>query len=241
MVPIHQILQEMKLVFGTNDIAIPKTANDFPSRSMREKPNREPPAGPYKHETDAIRPSPSTKSGQKTDAIGGTAIHADGSLSQKYLPNPVYFADDAPPYPYRAILNKIKEESRESSTTVLTSTSTTAVECIDEVPTFPYTAPYIRFSTVPVPRSHNESNTKIFRNIMQQKRQKGSQHPGPYTEYNEITGPARLKFSDLRNNRHVQKRGGWRRMWLLVVLVFLMIIGLVLGLVFGLKAKHRKG
>src|SRR3954451_17820366 len=41
MVPIHQIMREIKLAFGTNDVCLPKNTNDFRIRMPRQEPNSE--------------------------------------------------------------------------------------------------------------------------------------------------------------------------------------------------------
>jgi hypothetical protein len=41
------------------------------------------------------------------------------------------------------------------------------------------------------------------------------------------------------NNKHIAKRGGWKRLLILGIIVALCIVGLVVGLVVGLKKKHK--
>ncbi len=65
-----------------------------------------------------------------------------------------------------------------------------------------------------------------------------AREPPPYTEYNDITGPRGEKFSDLRNNRHVAKRGGWTRLCVITLIVLTIIIGLAVGLGVGLT-RHK--
>ena len=65
------------------------------------------------------------------------------------------------------------------------------------------------------------------------------QGPPPYAEYNDVTGPRGEKFSDLRNNRHVAKRGGWTRVLLIALVVLLIIVGLAVGLGVGLTRSKR--
>jgi hypothetical protein len=67
-----------------------------------------------------------------------------------------------------------------------------------------------------------------------------TREPLPYTEYNDVTGPRGEKFSDLRNNRHVAKRGGWTRVLLIALIVLLVVIGLAVGLGVGLT-RSKKG
>jgi hypothetical protein len=61
----------------------------------------------------------------------------------------------------------------------------------------------------------------------------------PYTEYDNVTGPRGEKFSDLRNNRHVAKRGGWTRVLLIALIVLLIIVGLAVGLGVGLTRSKK--
>src|SRR2546423_4816878 len=61
-----------------------------------------------------------------------------------------------------------------------------------------------------------------------------AQAPPACDEYNDVTGPRGENFSDLRNNRHVAKRGGWTRVLLFVLIVLLVIVGLAVGLGVGL-------
>ena len=43
----------------------------------------------------------------------------------------------------------------------------------------------------------------------------------------------------LENNKHIAKRGGWKRLMVLAVVLFLIIVGLVVGLVLGLRQKDN--
>jgi len=61
----------------------------------------------------------------------------------------------------------------------------------------------------------------------------------PVTDYNDVTGPRGEKFSDLRNNRHVAKRGGWTRVLILVLIGLLLISGLAVGLGVGLTKSDQ--
>ena len=62
--------------------------------------------------------------------------------------------------------------------------------------------------------------------------------PPPYVEYNDIIGPGGQRLSDLRNNKHIAKRGGWGKLCMLSVLVLLLLIGLVIGLAVGLTSRR---
>jgi len=56
-------------------------------------------------------------------------------------------------------------------------------------------------------------------------------------------GPNGEKLAEIRkgivNNKHIAKRGGWKRLVLIGIIVILCIIGLVVGLVIGLRTRHK--
>ncbi|KAL8710783.1 MAG: hypothetical protein Q9225_007231 [Loekoesia sp. 1 TL-2023] len=54
----------------------------------------------------------------------------------------------------------------------------------------------------------------------------------------DATGPKGEKLADVRNNKHIARRGGWKRICLIALLMIAVIVGLVVGLVFGLRKKH---
>jgi hypothetical protein len=68
--------------------------------------------------------------------------------------------------------------------------------------------------------------------------------PSYWEDDNSIDGKDPEKVSRWRteviNNKHVAKRGGWLRLCLVVVVLLFCIAGLVVGLVFGLKKKGHK-
>jgi len=41
------------------------------------------------------------------------------------------------------------------------------------------------------------------------------------------------------NNKHIAKRGGWKRLLIIAIIVALCIVGLVVGLVIGLRNRHK--
>ena len=61
----------------------------------------------------------------------------------------------------------------------------------------------------------------------------------PFADYDNVRGPRGEKFSDLRNNRHVAKRGGWTRVLLIALIVLLVIVGLGVGLGVGLTRSEK--
>ena len=68
--------------------------------------------------------------------------------------------------------------------------------------------------------------------------------PPEYSQFDSsgVEGPHGEKLSDMRkginNNRHIAKRGGWKRLALIALVVILCIVGLVIGLVVGLRKPH---
>ncbi|KAL8702590.1 MAG: hypothetical protein Q9201_004249 [Fulgogasparrea decipioides] len=62
--------------------------------------------------------------------------------------------------------------------------------------------------------------------------------PPPKYSVWDVTGPKGEKLSDVRNNKHIARRGGWRRICLIALLVIAVIVGLVVGLAVGLKKKN---
>ena len=54
-----------------------------------------------------------------------------------------------------------------------------------------------------------------------------------------LTKPKSEKFRDVRNNKIIVGRGGWRRILALALLVIATIIALVVGLVVGLRKGHN--
>ena len=46
------------------------------------------------------------------------------------------------------------------------------------------------------------------------------------------------KFAILRNHKQITKRGGWKRLGLILLLVIALIVALAVGLALGLKKKH---
>ncbi|KAH9207292.1 hypothetical protein DL95DRAFT_527979 [Leptodontidium sp. 2 PMI_412] len=70
--------------------------------------------------------------------------------------------------------------------------------------------------------------------------------PPPYTHFDpskEVEGPKGETLSDLRrgleNNRHIAKRGGWKRLAITAGVLILCMVGLVVGLVVGLRTNNK--
>jgi hypothetical protein len=70
--------------------------------------------------------------------------------------------------------------------------------------------------------------------------------PPPYgapVEEGPLDGEKGEKLAELRrgvaNNKHIAKRGGWKKLLIIGVIVALCIIGLVVGLVVGLRNRNK--
>ena len=63
--------------------------------------------------------------------------------------------------------------------------------------------------------------------------------PPPKYSVWDATGPKGEKLADVRNNKHIAQRGGWRRIFLISFLIIVIIIALVAGLVVGLRKKTK--
>ncbi|KAI9719392.1 MAG: hypothetical protein M1812_003463 [Candelaria pacifica] len=64
--------------------------------------------------------------------------------------------------------------------------------------------------------------------------------PPPYTSFADVLGPNGEKFSDVRNNKHIARRGGWKRLCIIGFVVAAVLVGLVVGLAVGLHHKSSK-
>ena len=66
-----------------------------------------------------------------------------------------------------------------------------------------------------------------------------SNGPAPPTySFFDVTGPKGEKFEDLRNNKFITRRGGWKKLCIIAVVVFILVIALVVGLAVGLSKKN---
>ncbi|KAL8826117.1 MAG: hypothetical protein Q9191_003999 [Dirinaria sp. TL-2023a] len=54
--------------------------------------------------------------------------------------------------------------------------------------------------------------------------------PPPQYSFLDVTGPKGEKLTDVRNNRHIARRGGWRRICLIALVVLAVIVALAVGL-----------
>ena len=91
-------------------------------------------------------------------------------------------------------------------------------------------ASYVPLPPTSPPKTHNRPFHRRF--LGDPPSYSGRSAP-PYSLW-DVRGPKGEKFQDLRNNRHVNSRGGWRRICLIAVIVIACLIALVVGLAVGL-------
>ncbi len=63
--------------------------------------------------------------------------------------------------------------------------------------------------------------------------------PPPKYSVWDTMGPKGEKLSDVRNNKHIARRGGWRRICLILLIILTLVVGLAVGLSIGLRKKER--
>jgi len=67
--------------------------------------------------------------------------------------------------------------------------------------------------------------------------------PPAYSHFDEdVEGPNGEKLADVRkgisNNKHIARRGGWKRLALIALIAIFCIVGLIVGLVVGLRKRN---
>ena len=95
----------------------------------------------------------------------------------------------------------------------------------------PLTPEAVKTSHRPFTRRYQHGNPPPFR--------QGSPPP-PYSVYGGILGPNGEKLSDMRNNKYIAKRGGWKRLCAVALVLVIVIVGLAVGLAVGLKKKPSR-
>ncbi|KAI9841428.1 MAG: hypothetical protein M1837_000704 [Sclerophora amabilis] len=63
--------------------------------------------------------------------------------------------------------------------------------------------------------------------------------PPPYSPFANVIGPRGEKLLDVRNNVHLARRGGWRRLCTIGLILVVIIVGLTVGLVVGLRERNK--
>jgi ankyrin repeat protein len=115
MVPIHQIMREIKLAFGTNDVCLPRNMNEFRIRMPWQEPDSETKVDPDGDEKGLIV-SP-TQSTRTINDLNKKVTDSDALSPQIQQDSLIYPEPTLSTHPYKMILSKIKEESESVSTT----------------------------------------------------------------------------------------------------------------------------
>lgn len=94
------------------------------------------------------------------------------------------------------------------------------------------------------PRAWNRPHHKHF-GLGAPPRRSHEGSPPAYSHFDPVgvKGPKGEKLEDLRkgvlDNKHIAKRGGWKRLLIIAAVVALVIVGLVVGLVVGLRNRNN--
>lgn len=94
----------------------------------------------------------------------------------------------------------------------------------------------------PHPRLPERAQNRFFNrrwNIGEPPRHSFETPPPKYSVW-DATGPKGEKLGDVRNNKYIARRGGWRRILIMGILIIAMIVALVVGLVVGLHKKNSR-
>ena len=89
----------------------------------------------------------------------------------------------------------------------------------------------------PPPKTQNRPSSQRW-NIGDPPRHSYEKSPPKYSPW-VATGPKGEKLWEVRNNKHVASRGGWKRICLVGVVVTAVLAALIVGLVVGLKKKKK--
>ena len=93
----------------------------------------------------------------------------------------------------------------------------------------------------PVPKAPIKAHHRPFNrrwNLGDPPRHSFEKSPPPYSVWN-LTGPKGEKLTDVRNNKHIARRGGWKRLLALAVVLIAVVVALAVGLAIGLRKKRN--
>ena len=93
----------------------------------------------------------------------------------------------------------------------------------------------------PQPALQHQTHNRPFhrRFLGEPPRYRDGKEPPKYSLW-DVTGPKGEKLDELRNNRYVAGRGGWKRICLVALIVLACIVALVVGLAVGLHKRHSR-
>src|ERR1700733_3293035 len=103
MVPIHQIMREIKLAFGTNDVCLPKNTNEFRIRMPWQEPNSETRIDPDCYEKGLTILPPPTQSVRTIDDLNKKATDSDTLSPQTQQDSLISPTPSPSAHPYRVI------------------------------------------------------------------------------------------------------------------------------------------
>lgn len=89
----------------------------------------------------------------------------------------------------------------------------------------------------PAQQPHHRPFSRRF--LGEPPRYRAGKEPPTYSIW-DVTGPKGEKLDDIRNNAYVARRGGWKRICLIALLVIVCIIALAVGLGVGLRKKNKR-
>ncbi len=93
------------------------------------------------------------------------------------------------------------------------------------------------------PRAHNRPLQRMFHlgfpPLYGAHGEKAPDYPDDFRDFNDVKGPRGENFQDLRHNRHITKRGGWKRLVVIACVVVILIVALAIGLGVGLSRRDR--
>lgn len=92
------------------------------------------------------------------------------------------------------------------------------------------------------------SNRPSHRNVALDSRPRHNYETSPlaysHFSFDEPERPNGEELAEVRkgfvNNKHIAKRGGWRRLLIIGIILALIIVGLVVGLVIGLRNRNKR-
>ncbi|KAL8924288.1 MAG: hypothetical protein Q9208_004069 [Pyrenodesmia sp. 3 TL-2023] len=89
----------------------------------------------------------------------------------------------------------------------------------------------------PMPNKAHHRPFHRYWNLGDPPRASFEKSPPTYSVWDE-KGPKGEKLSEVRNNKHIARRGGWKRICFVAFLVIAVIVGLAVGLTLGLRKKR---
>lgn len=86
------------------------------------------------------------------------------------------------------------------------------------------------------PKTHNRPFNRRW-NLGEPPRHSFEKSPPKYSVW-DVTGPKGEKLVDVRNNKYIASRGGFRRICIILLMTIAIVVALVLGLVIGLRKRN---